>query len=50
MDVINGGPALRLWVDDPKATVLDWDAALRPDEQAWAAERAPFLLYGNVLA
>jgi len=48
VDVINGGPALRLWVDDPKATVHDWEDALRSDEQSWASDRAPFLLYGDV--
>jgi len=32
---------------DPKATVGDWEDALCSDEQAWAAERAPFLLYGT---
>ncbi len=45
IDVINGGPALRAWVDDPGATAADWDQALRRDEDAWAAERAPFLVY-----
>ncbi len=45
IDVINGGPALRHWVDDAKATVGDWEDALCPDEQAWATERAPFLIY-----
>jgi uncharacterized protein YbbC (DUF1343 family) len=45
IDVINGGPALREWVDDPAATPDDLDALTIPDEQAWEAERAPYLLY-----
>ncbi len=45
IDVINGGPALREWVDDPSATPADLDALTVPDEQAWARERAPYLLY-----
>ncbi len=45
IDVINGGPGLREWVDDPMATPGDLDALTTPDEQAWIAERRPFLLY-----
>ena len=45
IDVINGGPALREWVDDPAATPPDLDALTRPDEQAWAEERRAFELY-----
>ena len=45
IDVINGGPALREWVDDPAATPDDLDALTIPDEQAWEAERRPYLLY-----
>ncbi len=45
IDVINGGPQLRQWVDDPAAAPTDLDALTRPDEQAWLAERAPYLLY-----
>ena len=45
IDVINGGPSLREWVDDPAATTGDWDRILRVDEQEWIAERQPFLLY-----
>jgi uncharacterized protein YbbC (DUF1343 family) len=45
IDVINGGPALRSWVDDPAATRGDLDALTLPDEQAWQSERAPYLLY-----
>jgi uncharacterized protein YbbC (DUF1343 family) len=45
IDVIHGGPSLREWVDDPKATSEDWNQALRADEDAWIEEREPFLLY-----
>ena len=45
IDLINGGPLLREWVDDVTASpdVLD-DAAGR-DEAAWLETRRPFLLY-----
>ena len=45
IDVINGGPALREWVDDAAAEAGDLDAVTCPDEQAWADARAPHLLY-----
>ena len=45
IDVINGGPGLREWVDSPAATAADLDALTVPDEQAWVEERASYLLY-----
>ncbi len=45
IDVINGSPLLREWVDDAAATPEDLDALTIPDEQAWEEERQPFLLY-----
>lgn len=45
IDVINGGPALREWVDDASATPADLDAATRVDEAAWLDERAACLIY-----
>jgi uncharacterized protein YbbC (DUF1343 family) len=45
IDVINGSPLLREWVDDPNAAPGDLDALAATDEQAWAAARARFLLY-----
>ena len=45
IDVINGGPLLREWVDDGAATPGDLDALTVPDEQAWAAERRAHLIY-----
>jgi uncharacterized protein YbbC (DUF1343 family) len=45
IDVINGGPGLREWVDDPAATPADLDAQLVPDERSWAEERRARLIY-----
>ncbi|WP_226017300.1 exo-beta-N-acetylmuramidase NamZ domain-containing protein [Novosphingobium sp. FKTRR1] len=45
IDVINGGPVLRQWVDDAGALPGDLDALAGADEAAWAADRAAFLLY-----
>ena len=45
IDVINGGPLLREWVDDRAAQPGDLDSAARADEDAWRAERAALLLY-----
>ncbi len=47
IDVINGSPLLREWVDDPAATPADLDALARADEAAWTQARAPHLLYGG---
>ena len=45
IDVINGGPGLREWVDDAAATPADLDTLLVADERAWTAERQPLLRY-----
>lgn len=45
IDMINGSPLLREWVDDLAATPADLDALTIPDEQAWEQTRQPFLLY-----
>jgi uncharacterized protein YbbC (DUF1343 family) len=45
IDVINGSPLLREWVDDPRATPADLDALAMPDEEAWLGERREFLHY-----
>ncbi|HRK63722.1 MAG TPA: DUF1343 domain-containing protein [Terricaulis sp.] len=45
IDVINGGPLLREWVDDPNTAPGDLDALTLPDEAAWVNERAKYLLY-----
>jgi uncharacterized protein YbbC (DUF1343 family) len=44
-DVINGGPALREWIDDPAATPADLERLAAPDEAAWRDERDALLLY-----
>ncbi|KQS56303.1 hypothetical protein ASG17_09885 [Brevundimonas sp. Leaf363] len=45
IDVINGSPLLREWVDDAEADAGDLDALTKPDEAAWAEETRPFLIY-----
>lgn len=45
IDVINGGPDLKAWVDEPAAEPGDLDALTIPDEMAWDELRRPFLLY-----
>jgi len=45
IDVINGSPLLREWVDDSSAAPGDLDAIAAPDEAAWGQERAKHLLY-----
>ena len=45
IDVINGGPALREWVDDPHAQPGDLDALAAKDEEEWVIERKPHLRY-----
>jgi len=45
IDVINGSPLLREWVDDPAATPADLDALATPDERSWEEERRAYLLY-----
>ncbi|MBY0582136.1 MAG: DUF1343 domain-containing protein [Sphingomonas sp.] len=48
IDVINGGPGLRLWVDDTNAQIGDLDAPAMGDEVTWADVRRPYLLYGDL--
>jgi uncharacterized protein YbbC (DUF1343 family) len=45
IDVINGGPLLREWVDDSSATSQDLDALVLLDEQAWSAQRQRHMCY-----
>lgn len=45
IDVINGGPALREWVDAPDSTPGELDAMTSADEQDWLQKRAQYLLY-----
>ncbi|UCV15628.1 exo-beta-N-acetylmuramidase NamZ family protein [Quatrionicoccus australiensis] len=45
IDLINGSPLLREWVDDPSAGPEQLDAATCCDEKAWENTRKAFLLY-----
>ena len=45
IDVINGGPGLREWVDDEAAVPGDLDAAASADEARWREDVADLLLY-----
>lgn len=45
IDVINGGPALRNWVDDAGALPGDLDRIAGADEAAWAERVKPLLIY-----
>lgn len=45
IDVINGGPALREWVDDAAAEPGDLDRLAADDEAQWAQESREHLIY-----
>ncbi len=45
IDVINGGPALREWVDDPKAAPGDLEELAGADEARWQSETGQVRLY-----
>lgn len=45
IDVINGGPILREWVDDADASVSDLESLLDRDEKIWTEQREPHLIY-----
>ncbi len=45
IDVINGSPLLREWVDDTQATPEDLETLVQVDESAWEEQRQEFLLY-----
>lgn len=45
IDVINGGPALREWVDDTASTPADLDRIAAADEASWRSAIADCLLY-----
>ncbi|QWC58182.1 DUF1343 domain-containing protein [Erythrobacter sp. 3-20A1M] len=45
IDVINGGPSLREWVDDPAATPHDLDNMAASDEASWVETLRGHLLY-----
>ncbi|PKO37184.1 MAG: DUF1343 domain-containing protein [Betaproteobacteria bacterium HGW-Betaproteobacteria-6] len=45
IDLINGSPLLREWVDDPATLANDLDGLATADEAAWQDSRRPFLIY-----
>lgn len=45
IDLINGGPALREWVDEGRSTPGDFEKLCKPDEQAWHEGVRDLLLY-----
>lgn len=45
IDLINGGPLLREWVDDPASAPTDLETATHTDEESWLTERSAFMLY-----
>jgi uncharacterized protein YbbC (DUF1343 family) len=45
IDLINGGPGLREWVDDLSAPPEALEALAARDEAAWIEARRPYLLY-----
>ena len=45
IDLINGSPLLRQWVDDPASLPEDLDRLSRADETAWLDTRESFLRY-----
>jgi uncharacterized protein YbbC (DUF1343 family) len=45
IDVINGSPLLREWVDEPDAEPGELEAITISDERAWEDQRKPYLIY-----
>ena len=45
IDVINGSPLLREWVDSSETEAGDLDSITEADERAWEEERRPHLIY-----
>jgi uncharacterized protein YbbC (DUF1343 family) len=45
IDLINGSPLLREWVDDPAAPPDDLDKSASADEQSWRTQSRAFHLY-----
>lgn len=45
IDLINGSPLLREWVDDSSSTIADFEAINHKDEIQWQAEIQEILLY-----
>jgi hypothetical protein len=45
IDVINGSPVLREWVEDDASQTGDLDSLARSDESDWEEQRKPYLRY-----
>ena len=45
IDVINGGPTLREWIDNPSTIANDLEAFTAPDERVWGQTLSDYLLY-----
>jgi uncharacterized protein YbbC (DUF1343 family) len=45
IDVINGGPRLREWIDEPHAGAAELERLAAPEEKSWREEREEVLLY-----
>ena len=45
IDVIDGGPRLRTWVDDPEAAIADLESVLDEDAATWRAVQLTHSLY-----
>jgi len=45
IDVINGGPLLREWVDNPDATIEEFEMLAQVDEQNWAENCKKYYIY-----
>ena len=44
-DVINGGPALREWIDSPSTIANDLEAITAPEERIWGQMLRDYLIY-----
>lgn len=44
-DVINGGPGLREWIDNPSAIANDLEAIAAPEERMWGQMLRDYLVY-----
>ena len=44
-DVINGGPSLREWIENPSTIANDLEAVAAPDERVWREMVKDYLLY-----
>jgi uncharacterized protein YbbC (DUF1343 family) len=45
IDILSGHDGLRRWVADANPSAKEWDESLLHDEEKWADERKPYLLY-----